>query len=118
MDSAVRLLSEWSTRSRSDVKVIKVKKVSARKSPILLVIPLAAAARPPGDRLPLRARRRKPRDGRRPLLRRLRRGRRYLSLGRVVLDGLRRRAGHLGRRGQRGARARRDADRRVDLLLD
>jgi hypothetical protein len=56
MDSAVRLLSEWSTRSRSDVKVIKIKKVCARKSPILLVIPLAAAARPPLDRLPLWAR--------------------------------------------------------------
>src|SRR3954453_7572756 len=44
MDSALRLLSEWSMRSWSDVSVMKIKKVSARKSPILLVIPLAAAA--------------------------------------------------------------------------
>jgi hypothetical protein len=43
MDSAVRLLSEWSMRAWSDVSVMKIKKVSARKSPILLVIPLAAA---------------------------------------------------------------------------
>src|SRR3954451_1094403 len=44
MDSALRLLSEWSMRAWSDVSVMKIKKVSARKSPILLVIPLAAAA--------------------------------------------------------------------------
>src|SRR3954449_11596333 len=44
MDSALRLLSEWSMRSWSDVSIMKIKKVSARKSPILLVIPLAAAA--------------------------------------------------------------------------
>jgi hypothetical protein len=45
MDSAVRLLSGWSMRSWSAVKFRKVKKVIARKSPILLVIPLTAAAR-------------------------------------------------------------------------
>jgi len=62
MDSAVRLLSEWSTRSRSDVKIKKFKKVSARKSPILLVIPLTAAARAALRRLPLWARGRKQRE--------------------------------------------------------
>jgi hypothetical protein len=50
-------------RSWSAVKFRKVKKVIARKSPILLVIPLTAAARAAPDRLPLWARRRKVRGG-------------------------------------------------------
>src|SRR5436190_21618643 len=33
MDSAVQLLSEWSMRSRSDVKIEKFKKVSCPKKP-------------------------------------------------------------------------------------
>jgi hypothetical protein len=45
MDSAVRLLSEWSMRSWSDEKSRKVKKFECPKSPILLVISLTAAVR-------------------------------------------------------------------------
>jgi hypothetical protein len=33
MDSAVRLLSEWSMRLRSGMEIVEVKKVFARKKP-------------------------------------------------------------------------------------